>query len=141
MHSLACRSGGLFSVGVGSGLVSQPAGPEVVEQRVALAQGVGAELQEGFAVVLAEELFAPFHADVDEIDRQFDVAARQRQALLAVLRIVHPILMIGEIGDRAFQGIIRDRLIARNGIESLLAGRQFGDDLLHVPPPCKIQLA
>jgi len=31
VHSLECQSGGLFSVGVGTGLVSQPAGPEGVQ--------------------------------------------------------------------------------------------------------------
>jgi len=44
---------------------------------------VGAELREGFAGIMAEELFAPFHADVDQPDCRFDVAARERQALLA----------------------------------------------------------
>ena len=51
MHSLECKSGGLFSVDVGSGLVFQPALPES-GQGLALAQEVGTQLQEGFAGVV-----------------------------------------------------------------------------------------
>lgn len=93
VHSSVCCSGGQLSVGVGAGLVFQPAGPEAF-QGVAFAQRVGSQLQKCFARLVAEELFAPFHPDVDQLDRRFDVAAGQWQARLAVFRVVHPVFVV-----------------------------------------------
>lgn len=105
VHSLECGSGRLFLVGVGAGLLLQPALPEGL-QGVACAQAVGTELQEGCFRLLAEEFLAPFHPDVDQLDGQLDVASGQGQALLAVFRIFHPVLLVRLIGDAALHRIV-----------------------------------
>ena len=63
------------------------------------------ELQQGFCGIAAEEFFASFHADVDQLDGGFDVATGQGQSLLSVLGIVHAVSMVGEVGDGALDRI------------------------------------
>ena len=78
---------GLAVVGSGAGGLASTMDPEEVE-RVSVGKLVGSELQQGFAAGFGPEFFAPFHTLVDLFDGGFDGTERDRQAGLAVRRVV-----------------------------------------------------
>ena len=51
-------------------------------------------------MVVSPEFFRSFHAGIDLLDRRLDVAARQRQALLAIFGVVHAAFVVGVMDPR-----------------------------------------
>ena len=106
-------------------------------QGLGVAELVGTELQQGFASRGGPEFLRAFHTLVDLLHRRFDVAGRDRQSLAAVIRVVHPRLLVGQIGQRrghdlpgvGFAGVGRGRAEFRP------AGGQFGDHRAHPSLP------
>src|SRR5262245_64377723 len=78
------------------GCCSLPALPEAGE-RVGFAQCVGTQLQNGFCPRLRPKLFAALHPLIDLLDRRFDMARRDGQALLTVGRVTHAFSLVLQV--------------------------------------------
>ena len=89
----ACFAAGAgVEAGAGLGAVLLEGG-----QRVAVAQAVGFQLEDRFTAGFAPELLRALDAVVQLFDRGFHVAARDRQALLAVVRVVPARLLVPQV--------------------------------------------
>src|SRR5208282_5289516 len=69
----------------------------VVRHEVAIAEVVGTQLDDGFGSVVAPELFGALHSSADLFHHRLHEAADDGETLLAVFRIFHLVLIVGQV--------------------------------------------
>src|SRR5690242_2001887 len=88
-----------------AGVCSQAAVPEAGDD-VGFTELVGYESEHGVDTA-GPEFLGALHSPVNALDGRFDIAAGGRQPLAAVLGIVHPRALVGDIAERL--GYLRPR--------------------------------
>lgn len=113
-------------------------GGEVVGEAVVVAEGGGAELEDGFGTGgVVPEHFGAFDAVVHFFHQRLHPGGRHRQALGSVLGVLHARLVVGQVAQRGLHddaGVGREGLL-RRFTEAFLPGLQFRDDLSDFAAP------